>query len=85
MSWCSLISPQSVPGWFNITLIHQCATGVQPQAAPESNQSDSGQVRPSSTPGLDFSDFRDQATWPAAKGIFLRAQKATCQGIKAIS
>ncbi|CAL8272225.1 unnamed protein product [Lota lota] len=33
-------------GWFNLcTLIAQCATGVQPHPAPESNQSDSGQVR----------------------------------------
>ncbi|CAL8326343.1 unnamed protein product [Lota lota] len=33
-------------GWFNLcTLIAQCATGVQPHPAPDSNQSDSGQVR----------------------------------------
>ena len=30
-------------GWLNLcTLITQCATGVQPHSAPESNQSDSG-------------------------------------------
>ena len=33
-------------GWLNLcTLISQCTTGVQPHPAPESIQSDSGQVR----------------------------------------
>ena len=41
-------NPSSVRGdsWLNLfTLIAQCATGVQAHPAPESNQTNSGQVR----------------------------------------
>ena len=45
--WCSKLPgdlPESVcgDGWFNLpTLISQCATGVQPHLAPQSQQSES--------------------------------------------
>ena len=51
MAWCSMLprritlSSVSGKGWFNLcSLIAQCATGVQPHPAPESNQSESGQI-----------------------------------------